>query len=222
MQEPDAISPVGRVHVVEDDAAVRDALCTLLEVNGYRVQAYPSAEVFMETAVLDRPACAVVDLRLPGCSGLDLQQSLNDKGEGLPFVMITAHGDVASARTALLGGAVDFIEKPIEDADLLVAVRNALALDANALHREQQDRSAVSHFERLTAREREVFMRITDGLHNREVAVELGISPRTVEVFRAKLMDKLGARRVSDLFRLRFALDGANVGEKAAAAVNAR
>jgi RNA polymerase sigma factor (sigma-70 family) len=126
---------------------------------------------------------------------------------GLPTIVITAHGDVSTARTALREGAVDFLEKPIDEGDLLEAVATALASDQRVVRQARDREELAARLERLTAREREVFVRITNGQHNREIAEEFGISPRTVEVHRARIMEKLRARRVADLFRLRFDLE---------------
>ncbi|MCS7101942.1 MAG: response regulator [Burkholderiaceae bacterium] len=197
----------GVVYVVEDDRAVRESLELLLRLKGYLPRGFASGEEFLACSTLQRPACALLDVRLPGIDGLRLQRELRVRHPGLPTIVITAHGDVSTARTALREGAVDFLEKPIDEGDLLEAVSTALASDQRILQ-EARDREEIeARLQRLTAREREVFERITDGQHNREIAEEFGISPRTVEVHRARIMEKLRARRVADLFRLRFALE---------------
>jgi two-component system response regulator FixJ len=195
------------VYVIEDDADLRETLAALLEVSGFTPRCFASAEEFLEKGERERPACALVDLRLPGMSGLDLQAKLHGESPHLPVIMVTGHGDVATARHALRTGALDFLEKPVEQKELLDAVTLALANDAQALERTREREQMLERMSRLTPREHEVFRRITDGLHNREIAAELGISPRTVEVHRARLMDKLNARRVADLFRLRLSMD---------------
>ncbi|MCS7100588.1 MAG: response regulator [Burkholderiaceae bacterium] len=203
----------GVVYVVEDDRAVRESLELLLRLKGYMPRGFASAEEFLACSTLQRPACALLDVRLPGIDGLRLQRELRARHAGLPTIVITAHGDVSTARTALREGAVDFLEKPIDEGDLLEAVSTALASDQRLLQ-EARDREEIeARLQRLTAREREVFERITDGQHNREIAEEFGISPRTVEVHRARIMEKLRARRVADLFRLRFALERTTSGE---------
>jgi RNA polymerase sigma factor (sigma-70 family) len=146
-------------------------------------------------------------VRLPGIDGLELQRQLRSKHPGLPTIVITAHGDVSTARTALRDGAVDFLEKPIDEGDLIDAVTTALSSDQRIVQEARDREELAARLERLTAREREVFERITNGQHNREIAEEFGISPRTVEVHRARIMEKLRARRVADLFRLRFDLE---------------
>ena len=203
-----ASSRAPTVYLIEDDADLRDSLAALLEASGYVPRGFASAEDFLAGGVNDRPACAVVDLHLPGMSGLDLQQKLHDEQPHLPVIVVTGHGDVATARAALRTGALDFLEKPVQPKELMEAVADALESDAQALERARERELMHERLGRLTPRELEVFQRITDGLHNREVAVELGISPRTVEVHRARLMDKLNARLIADLFRLRLALDG--------------
>lgn len=193
------------VYIVEDDAAVRSSLAMLLQVHGCTTVGFDTAESFLAAGTAGRPACLLADVRLPAMSGLELQRQVKDRN--LPVVVITGHGDVATARQALRGGAVDFLEKPIDEADLFAAVDNALRSDAEHVARLHELESMRARLQRLTEREREVFARVTDGLHNREIAAELGISQRTVEVHRARLMEKLRARRVAELFRLRFELD---------------
>lgn len=195
------------VYIVEDDAGAREVLAALLTSNGLRVHSFGSAEEFLRHGIDARPACAVVDLHLPGMSGLDLQAQLPDDEPQLPVIVVTGHGDVATARAALLAGAIDFLEKPVQPQELLDAVGAALAGDAQAIERARMRAQMRQRVAQLTPREHEVFHRITDGLHNREIASELGISARTVEVHRARLMEKLNARRLADLFRLRVAID---------------
>lgn len=197
------------VYIVEDDADVREVLAALLKSSRFRVHCFSSAEEFLRHGAGARPACAVVDLRLPGMSGLELQAKLHADAPKLPVIVVTGHGDVATARAALLAGARDFLEKPVQPQELLDAVGAALESDTQAIERARARGQMAEAVSRLTPREHEVFQRITDGLHNREIAVELGISPRTVEVHRARLMDKLNARRLADLFRLRIAVDPA-------------
>ena len=195
------------VYIVEDDADASEMLAELLKSNGLSVHCFATAEAFLHHGAVARPACAVVDLRLPGMSGLDLHAQLHGDTPQLPVIVITGHGDVATARAALLAGARDFLEKPVQPQDLLDAVGAALESDTQAIELERQRTRILDLVARLTPREHEVFQRITDGLHNREIAAELGISPRTVEVHRARLMEKLKVRRLADLFRLRVVTD---------------
>lgn len=204
------------VYLVEDDASVRDSLSLLLQLRGFSTASFDSAEAFLECDALERPACVLADVRLPGISGLDLQRKLAEQHAALPFVVMTAHGDVATARAALRDGAIDFLEKPIEEDDLIDAITVALRSDHERYERARSRESVLSRMQRLTERELEVFERVTNGFHNREIAEEFGISQRTVEVHRARLMEKLQARRVADLFRLRFELDGSKSGATSA------
>jgi two-component system, LuxR family, response regulator FixJ len=190
------------VYIVDDDAAVRDSLALLLELKGFRARAFDSAESFL--AALD-PAwsgCVVMDLRMPGMDGIRLQEELVRRGVPLPAVIVTAHGDIAAARKTLKSGAVDFIEKPVDDEQLLAAVHAALDLEAERRTQLKQAEELATRLERLTGREREVLDMVVAGRHNREVAAALGISPRTVEVYKARMMEKLQVRRLPDLIRL--------------------
>jgi FixJ family two-component response regulator len=197
---PDAPATVA---IVDDDPGVRDSLRMLLSASGLQTREFPSAEAFLREPVDDARSCAIVDLRLPGMDGLALQEELGRRGIATPIVMVTAHGDVASARQALRAGAIDFLEKPIDNDELLAAVRGALEGQDRTQLARAADARATLLLGALTQREREVYDRIVRGMHNREIAVDLGISPRTVEVHRARVMAKLKARRLADLLRLR-------------------
>jgi RNA polymerase sigma factor (sigma-70 family) len=190
------------VAVVDDDPGMRDSLSMLLRAAGYEPRTFPSAEAFLRQPI-GTPGCVLIDLRLPGMTGSELQAEIARRSANLPVVVITAHGDIASARHALLAGAIDFLEKPIDNDELLAAVGVAF----EGVAHEQLERAAEMRAQTLLAllspREREVFDRVVRGMHNREIAVELGISPRTVEVHRAHLMSKLQARRLADLLRLK-------------------
>jgi RNA polymerase sigma factor (sigma-70 family) len=189
------------VHIVDDDAAVRDSLALLLELKGIASRSYASAEAFLK-AYDGRPGCVVVDLRMPGMSGLALQEELKRRGIALPLIMVTAYGDVPTARAALKAGAFDFVEKPIEEERLVATLQAALAA-AQAERAGAEELAAFrARLERLTAREREVLDMVVEGRHNREIAEALAISPRTVEVYRARMMEKLRVRRLPDLVRL--------------------
>jgi FixJ family two-component response regulator len=195
--------PAGIVAVVDDDPGVRDALRALLAAAGYPTRDYLSAEAFLRDPLDGAHSCAIVELRLPGMNGLALQEEMGRRGLATPIIVVTANGDVASVRQALRAGAFDFLEKPIDHDALLEAVRGALeGQDRTQAERAANARAALL-LGTLTQREREVYDRIVCGMHNREIAVELGISPRTVEVHRARVMAKLKARRLADLLRLR-------------------
>lgn len=198
-----AMSRRTTVHVVDDDGAVRDSLCLLLRLHGFAPQPHASGDAFLAEVGEAAPAAIVLlDLRMPGMSGADVQAALAARELKWPVIMLTAHGDAASARNALKAGAVDFIEKPVDDTVLLAAIEHAAAeaeaADAVAARRAETERRLA----RLTPREREVLAMVVDGRHNREVAQALGISPRTVEVYKARLMDKLDVERLPDLIRL--------------------
>jgi FixJ family two-component response regulator len=197
---PDAPATVA---IVDDDPGVRDSLTVLLSASGYQTREYGSAEAFLREPLDGARACAIIDLRLPGMDGLQLQAEMGRRGLSLPVILVTAHGDVASARQALRAGAVDFLEKPIDNDALLAAVRGAIEGRDRAQLERAADARATLLLGSLTQREREVYDRIVRGMHNREIAVDLGISPRTVEVHRARVMAKLKARRLADLLRLR-------------------
>ena len=201
--ETNLTDPSLTVAIVDDDPGVRDSLTVLLNASGYQTREFASAEAFLREPLEGNPACVIVDLRLPGIDGLTLQAEMGRRGLVLPVIVVTAHGDVASARQALRNGAVDFLEKPIDNDELLTAVRNAIEGRDRAQLERAADARATLLLGSLTQREREVYDRIVRGMHNREIAVDLGISPRTVEVHRARVMAKLKARRLADLLRLR-------------------
>lgn len=189
------------IHVVDDDEAMRESLLALLMASGYEARAYASAEDFLATRAPE-PGCVISDIRMPGMDGLSLLKKLRTEGTEIPLVLITGHGDVPMAVEAMKAGAVDFLEKPFEGAALLGAVDNALRRGA-ALSPSEEDREAASRsLETLTAREREVLDRLVSGESNKEAALKLGISHRTVEFHRAHIMDKTGAKGLPDLVRL--------------------
>jgi RNA polymerase sigma factor (sigma-70 family) len=190
------------VYVVDDEPAIRDSLAMLLRSVGLATRTFDGAQAFLDAFQPAPNACLLADVRMPGMSGLELQSELARRGVGLPVIIVTAHGDVAAARSALRAGAIDFIEKPIDDEALAAAIADALDRDARSRSRAQADASAAERLARLTGREREVLELVTAGRHNREIAVDLGISPRTVEVYKARLMEKLQVRRVPELVRM--------------------
>jgi FixJ family two-component response regulator len=190
------------VHIVDDDPAVRESLQLLLDVRDFATRVHADAASFLAECDGSQPGCVLLDLRMPELSGADVQAEMARAGNALPVVMITAHGDVAATRAAFKAGALDFIEKPIEPDELVAAVEAALAHDAALRERNVRAGDATRRLEALTGREREVVDRVVGGLQNREIARELGISPRTVEVYKARAMEKLGVKRVPDLVRL--------------------
>ena len=195
------------VFLVDDDAAVRDALGLLLGIQGYRIALFANAEDFLKAW---RPAwlgCLLVDIRMPGMDGLALQQHLKVLGCALPVIIITGHGDVDLARQAFRADAHDFLEKPLDEDKLVNAIDEAFA-DVRILASHSARRAeARARFPALTPREREVMELVVAGRHNRDIAVLLAISARTVEVHKARLMDKLGVGNVADLVRMRLLAD---------------
>lgn len=192
------------VFIVDDDAGVRDSVALMLGLHGYRTAVFGSAEAFLAAYRSDWAGCVVADLRLPAMSGLDLQSELRARASVLPFVIITAHGDVPTARAAFQAQAVDFLEKPFDDAQLRAAIETAFAVEERRIEHDDELRDDAQRLSLLTAREREVMEQATRGLHAKEIAAALGISPRTVEVHKTRLMAKLGVRNVAEL--VRFAL----------------
>jgi RNA polymerase sigma factor (sigma-70 family) len=196
------MSSAPTAHLVDDDSAIRDSLSLWLGMRGIRCAAYGSAESFLAAVRPDWRGCVLIDLQLEGISGLQLQAELARRGITMPAIFVTGHGDVAAARNALKAGALDFIEKPVDNERLVELVGAAMASDAEAAQRQERAALLASRMERLTQREREVMEQVVAGRHNREIAADLGISPRTVEVYKARLMDKLDVRRVADLVKL--------------------
>ena len=190
------------IAVIDDDDAVRDSLSALLEAAGYDVDTYESGQAFLNALPQAVPACALVDVRMPEMDGLELQRRLVDSAPSLPVIIITGHGDIAMAVRAIKAGAVDFVEKPFTDRTILDGIAQALELREETLSREARRLDVDRRLDRLTAREREVFERLARGSSNKAVARELGISPRTVEVHRARVMEKLQAPSLSHLVRM--------------------
>lgn len=190
------------IHVVDDDPAMRDSLTFLLDVNGFAPMAYESANAFLSGAAIELPTCVVSDIRMPGLNGIDLVRELKGRGAACPVILITGHGDVALAVEAMKAGAVDFIEKPFDDQALLGAIRAALDARSSSLGDGGAKKSAEAKLAELSPRERDVLRGLVAGKINKVIAHELSISPRTVEVYRANLMAKTGARSMSELMRI--------------------
>jgi len=193
------------VYIVDDDAAVRDSLSLLLGLNGFHTLPFASADDFLRVFDTTWSGCLLLDIRMPGTDGLALQAVLNEREIALPIIFMTAHGDVPTVRTALKSGAVDYLEKPVDPDAMLAAVR--AALEADSAERNKVARAGLSEQRllTLTPREREVFELVVQGQQYRQIAAALGISPRTVEVHRARLMEKLGVRNISELVRMSLA-----------------
>lgn len=190
------------ITIVDDDEAVRDSLALLLNFRGYRTRAFASAEACLDAWRPGWRGCLLLDLRMGGMDGLALQKALADKGSTLPIVFLTGHGDLAHARSALRGGAVDFLEKPYEEGALLAAIAEAIDRDHRQHAAQSKAAEIAARMERLSERERQVMELVVAGKPNREIAAELGISPRTVEVFKARMMEKMQARSVPELVRM--------------------
>lgn len=202
MTPPEQLSRDATVYIVDDDAAVRDALSLLLGVRGFRTASFASAESFLASHRPGENGCLLLDVRMPGMSGIELQSRLASQGDPLPVIVITAHGDIPMARAALKAGAEDFLEKPIDEDALLQALRSALDRDSRRIQQAAESARFTERLEGLTLRERQVMDLVADGRPNREIAELLGISLRTVEVHRARMMDKLAVRGVPELVRL--------------------
>lgn len=196
------MNPDPTITIVDDDDAVRDSLTLLLNFRGYRCRGFASAEDCLKAWNPDWRGCLLLDLRMGGMDGLSLQQRLTERGSRLPVVFLTGHGDIAHARAALKAGAVDFLEKPYTEDALLQAVAEAVARDArqHAVHTWSEEIAA--RMARLSDRERQVMDLTVAGKANREIAALLGISPRTVEVFKARMMEKMQARSLPELVRM--------------------
>ena len=204
--------PYPIVHIVDDDDAVRDSLDLLLRLRGYRTRTFASGDELLRGIDARVHGCIVLDLRMPGEDGLAVQRALQARAIDLPIIVLTAHGDVASARAALKSGAFDFLEKPAPDALLTQTIEAALARDRAARERAQRHAAIRTRMARLTPREREVLDAVVAGRQNREIAAALGISPRTVEIHKAKLLDKLQVTRLPELIRLALEAQAAGPG----------
>ncbi len=190
------------VHVVDDDEAMRDSMAFLLRAENFQVQTYSDAADFLNALPQIKAGCVVTDVRMPGMSGIELLQRLRELQVSLPVIVVSGHGDVPLAVEAMKTGALDFIEKPFDDEVFLRAIRLALSAHAVDSQREAQKATINSRLESLSNREREVLEGLVAGHPNKTIAYDLGISPRTVEIYRANVMEKMQARSLSDLVRM--------------------
>jgi len=200
MSDDYTIGPV--VHVVDDDEGVRDSLAMLFKSVRLEAFTYPDAASFLDGFDPTRPSCVVCDIRMPGMSGTQLQARLKECGTQVPIIFITGHGDVPLAVTAMREGAVDFLEKPFNDELLLQRVQEALEADARRFERERDRTRIRERYADLTEREREIMAHLLQGRANKVIAIELGISPRTVELHRSRVLAKMGVRTPTELVGL--------------------
>lgn len=192
------------IHIVDDEEAIRRSASFMLKTSGYEVATYPSGVAFLKEARDAQPGCVLLDVRMPEMDGLEVQQALIERGIAMPVIVLTGHGDVSIAVRAMKAGAIEFIEKPFEKAVLLNAIAAAFERLEDAEKRASRAADAQVMLAALTAREQEVLKGLTQGLPNKTIAYDLGISPRTVEVHRANLMSKLAVRSLSEALRIAF------------------
>lgn len=200
------MSEVRAVFVVDDDKSVREALTTLFEAAGYSVRAFASAEEFLSTSPTEQAGCLVLDVRLPGMSGLDLQRLLVESGSPIAVVIMTGHGDIPMAVSAVKEGAIDFVEKPFNASGLLESVQQAFDQTIRLVRDHAELAGLRERYQSLTRREQEVMEYLIEGKAAKEIARELGISHRTCETHRARVMEKMGAKRLSTLVKHGLAL----------------
>ena len=197
MKQPDSI-----VYVVDDDSSVREAIKSLIMSVGLRVETFGTAQEFLKSTRLDAPGCVVLDVRLPGLSGLDLQRELSAHGIKLPVIFITGHGDIPMSVRAMKAGALEFLTKPFRDQDLLDAIQQALERDSSARQQRSETAELRERFDSLTAREREVMALVVSGLLNKQIAGELGTSEVTIKIHRSQVMKKMDAGSLAELVRM--------------------
>lgn len=194
------------VHVVDDDDSVRRSVGFMLKTSGYKVCSYASGTEILKNAKDIKAGCVLLDIRMPDMDGLEVQEALRERGVALPVIIMTGHGDVPLSVRAMKAGAIDFIEKPFEKQVLISAVEEGFATLQRVESARDRSKEAAVKLQVLTAREREVLDGLAQGLPNKTIAYDLGISPRTVEIHRANLMTKLSVRSLSEALRLAFAV----------------
>ena len=193
------------VHLVDDDEEIRRSIGFMLKTSGYRVRTHESGVELLKVTTGLESGCILLDIRMPGLDGLEVQRALSAKGLGLPVIIMTGHGDVGLAVQAMKAGAVDFIEKPFEKAVLLSAIEHGFERIRRSAAVGERAGHAATRLKALTGREREVLDGLAQGMPNKTIAYDLGISPRTVEIHRANVMTKLGVRSLSEALRIAFA-----------------
>ena len=208
------MQPSATIFIVDDDTSVLHGLARLMRSAGYQVEAYSSAPEFLARKAVDTPGCILMDLRMPDMDGLELQSALHRAGHNWPVIFISGATDIPATVRAMKAGAVDFLTKPFEERQLLAVIENALLRDAESRACRNQDNAIQELFSGLTPREREVCVQVAQGLQNKQIAWQLGISEKTVKVHRARVMEKLHAGSVADLVRLadRSGVKGAQAG----------
>src|SRR5579863_995485 len=206
MNKPAEKDPTPTIYVVDDDDGMRRALDTLLSTVGYKTAVFSRPSEFLSQFKPDSAGCLVLDIRMPDMSGLEVQQQLNLRGSMLPVIFITGHGDVPMAVQAMKEGAFEFIQKPFRDQDLIDRINHALKLDAENRSTVARRADIQHRIESLTPRERQVMNFVVDGAANKVIAIDLALSERTVEIHRAKVMEKMGARSVAHLEKLHMTL----------------
>ncbi len=193
------------IYIVDDEEAIRRSVGFMLRSAGFRIEGFPSGVEFLKKVRDLEPGCVLLDIRMPDMDGLEVQQALTAQGSSLPVIIMTGHGDISTAVRAMKSGAIDFIEKPFEKAVLLSAISAASARLDNSDKRRTRAEEASTRLNILTPRERDVLNGLVEGLPNKTIAFDLGISPRTVEIHRANLMAKLGVKSLSEALRIAFA-----------------
>jgi FixJ family two-component response regulator len=190
------------IFVIDDDPSVRKSLSRLLRSAGYQVEAFPSAEQFLAREHFHGIGCILLDIQMPGLSGMDLQEQLNKAGYHMPIIFVTGHGDIPTSVQAMKKGAVEFLTKPFDDKELLVAVESAVEKDNRERSQYDEAQDIRSRIELLTPREYEIFGYVITGMLNKQIAAKLKIAEKTVKVHRGRVMEKLGASSVAELVRL--------------------
>jgi FixJ family two-component response regulator len=196
----------GIVFIIDDDESLREGLKRLFRSVGLRSEGYPSGREFLQSKILDIPSCILLDVRMPGLSGLDFQVELNNADIHVPIVFMTGHGDIPMTVRAMKAGAVEFLTKPFRDQEILDAVQLSLKKDRERIENEKIAKGLKARFESLTSREREIMVLVTTGLMNKQIAGEIGVSEITVKVHRGNVMRKMNAKSLADLVRMAEAL----------------